>query len=167
MEKVLVSACLLGARVRYNGSDKAVSDGVLARWIAEGRVVSLCPEVAAGLPTPRPPAEIRGAGGGAVLRGQAQVVDARGNDVSEAFVRGAEQALALVREQRIRVAVLTERSPSCGSSLIYDGGFGGVTRPGEGATTALLREHGVGVFNEEQLGEAAACLSRFDDEAGS
>ncbi|TLX57989.1 DUF523 domain-containing protein [Stutzerimonas nosocomialis] len=167
MEKVLVSACLLGARVRYNGSDKVVSDGVLVRWIAEGRVVPLCPEVAAGLPTPRPPAEIRGAGGGAVLRGQAQVVDARGNDVSEAFVRGAEQALALVREQRIRVAVLTERSPSCGSSLIYDGGFGGVTRPGEGATTALLREHGVAVFNEEQLGEAAACLSRFDDEAGS
>lgn len=84
LPKVLVSACLLGQPVRYDGRASGHPD-LLQRWQAEGRVVPLCPEVAGGLPTPRPPAEIPGGQGGEVLDGLAQVVTVSGEDVSAAF----------------------------------------------------------------------------------
>ncbi|HKS14893.1 MAG TPA: DUF523 domain-containing protein [Pseudomonas sp.] len=155
--KVLVSACLLGQRVRYDGRDSGHPD-LLRRWQAEGRVVPLCPEVAGGLPTPRPPAEIPGGQGGPVLDGEAQVLTVLGEDVSEAFLKGAHQALALVRRHGIRVAVLKSGSPSCGNLLTYDGSFSGTKVPGEGVTAALLRREGVKVFSELQLVQAQACL---------
>jgi len=157
LPKVLVSACLLGQPVRYDGRDSGHPD-VLRRWQAEGRVIPLCPEVAGGLPTPRPPAEIPGGQGGAVLDGLAQVVTVAGVDVSEAFLAGARQALALVRQHGVRVAVLKAGSPSCGNRLTYDGTFSGVKVPGEGVTTALLRREGVQVFSELELEEAQRVL---------
>lgn len=157
LPKVLVSACLLGQAVRYDGRDSGHPD-LLQRWQAEGRVVPLCPEVAGGLPTPRPPAEIPGGQGAAVLDGQAQVVTVTGLDISEAFLAGARQALALVREHGIRVAVLKAGSPSCGNRLTYDGTFSGVKVPGEGVTTALLRREGVQVFSELELEDAQRAL---------
>ncbi|MBH3357543.1 Uncharacterized conserved protein YbbK, DUF523 family [Pseudomonas guariconensis] len=157
LPRVLVSACLLGQPVRYDGRDSGHPD-LLQRWQAEGRVVPLCPEVAGGLPTPRPPAEIPGGQGAAVLDGQAQVVTVTGLDVSEAFLAGARQALALVREHSIRVAVLKAGSPSCGNRLTYDGTFSGVKVPGEGVTTALLRREGVLVFSELELEDAQRAL---------
>src|SRR6185295_19550420 len=93
MIKVLVSACLLGEKVRYHGGDAACADDVLERWKREGRLVSVCPETAGGLPVPRPPAEIVGGGGAAVLRKEAYVGDLTGADVTEAFVRGARATL--------------------------------------------------------------------------
>ena len=157
LPRVLVSACLLGQPVRYDGRDSGHPD-LLQRGQAEGRVVPLCPEVAGGLPTPRPPAEIPGGQGAAVLDGQAQVVTVTGLDVSEAFLAGARQALALVREHGIRVAVLKAGSPSCGNRLTYDGTFSGVKVPGEGVTTALLRREGVLVFSELELEDAQRAL---------
>lgn len=157
LPRVLVSACLLGQPVRYDGRDSGHPD-LLQRWQAEGRVVPQCPEVAGGLPTPRPPAEIPGGQGAAVLDGQAQVVTVTGLDVSEAFLAGARQALALVREHGIRVAVLKAGSPSCGNRLTYDGTFSGVKVPGEGVTTALLRREGVLVFSELELEDAQRAL---------
>lgn len=151
--KVLVSACLLGQPVRYDGRASGHPD-LLQRWQAEGRVVPLCPEVAGGLPTPRPPAEIPGGQGAQVLAGQARVIAVSGEDVSEAFLAGAQLALALVRRHGIRVAVLKSGSPSCGNRLTYDGSFSGVKVPGEGVTTALLRREGVLVFNEMELDQA-------------
>ncbi|MDF9618471.1 DUF523 domain-containing protein [Pseudomonas entomophila] len=159
--KVLVSACLLGQPVRYDGRASGHPD-LLQRWQAEGRVVPLCPEVAGGLPTPRPPAEIPGGQGGDVLDGQAQVVTVAGEDVSEAFLVGARQALALVRRHGIRVAVLKSGSPSCGNRLTYDGSFTGVKVTGEGVTTALLRREGVLVFSELELDQAAQALNHAD-----
>lgn len=161
LPKVLVSACLLGQPVRYDGRDSGHPD-VLRRWQDEGRVVPLCPEVAGGLPTPRPPAEIPGGQGGAVLDGQAQVVTVTGEDVSAAFLEGARQALALVRRHDIRVAVLKAGSPSCGNRLTYDGTFSGAKVPGEGVTTALLRREGVQVFSELELEEAQRVLVAID-----
>lgn len=155
--KVLVSACLLGQPVRYDGRDSGHPD-LLRRWQAEGRVVPLCPEVAGGLPTPRPPAEIPGGQGGSVLDGEAQVLTVLGEDVSEAFLKGADLALALVRRHCIGVAVLKSGSPSCGNLLTYDGSFSGTKVPGEGVTAALLRREGVKVFSELQLAQAQACL---------
>ncbi|MDU9391148.1 DUF523 domain-containing protein [Pseudomonas sp. zfem002] len=154
---VLVSACLLGQPVRYDGRASGHPD-LLRRWQAQGRVVPLCPEVAGGLPTPRPPAEIPGGQGAAVLDGDAQVVTVRGEDVSAQFLAGARQALELVRRHGIRVAVLKSGSPSCGNRLVYDGTFTGSKITGEGVTSALLRREGVLVFSELELEEAAVAL---------
>jgi len=158
LPKVLVSACLLGQPVRYDGRASGHPD-VLQAWQAAGRVVPLCPEVAGGLPTPRPPAEIPGGQGSAVLDGQAQVLTVTGEDVSDAFLAGAQLALALVRRHGIQVAVLKSGSPSCGNRLTYDGTFSGVKVPGEGVTTALLRREGVLVFSELELDEAQQALA--------
>jgi uncharacterized protein YbbK (DUF523 family) len=154
---VLVSACLLGQPVRYDGRASGHPD-LLRTWQEQGRVVPLCPEVAGGLPTPRPPAEIPGGQGGEVLDGGAQVVTVLGEDVSAAFLAGARQALELVRRHGIRVAVLKSGSPSCGNRLVYDGTFSGSKVSGEGVTSALLRREGVLVFSELELEEAAAAL---------
>lgn len=157
MQKILVSRCLLGHRVRYDGGASGPFDQ-LQQWLDEGRVVPLCPEVAGGLPTPRAAAEIPGGQGGEVLDGQALVLTAEGEDVSAQFLNGAYQALELVHKHGIRIAVLKANSPSCGNLLTYDGTFSGVKVSGEGVTAALLKRHGVQVFSELELAEAAAAL---------
>ncbi|MNE44853.1 hypothetical protein D3C81_907560 [compost metagenome] len=161
MHKVLVSRCLLGHRVRYDGGAHGPFD-LLQRWQAQGRVIALCPEVAGGLPTPRPPAEIPGGQGFAVLEGSVRIVTVDGEDVSEAFIQGAEQAVELVRRHEIRMAVLKARSPSCGNRENYDGSFSGQRVPGEGVTAAALKRMGVLVFSEEELDAAAVCLAGLE-----
>ena len=156
MEKVLVSACLLGAKVRYHGGDARSEHPVLRRWQQEGRLVAVCPERDGGLPTPRPPAEIVGDDGGrGVLTTLAVVRTREGADVTAAFVHGAEEALATARAQGIRVAVLKDGSPSCGTTFTYDGTFTGARRPVAGVTAALLEQHGIRVYNESQIDAAA------------
>ena len=152
-----MSACLLGQPVRYDGRSSGHPD-LLQLWQQQGRVVPLCPEVAGGLPTPRPPAEIPGGQGGAVLDGEARVVTVQGEDVSAAFLAGARLALELVRRHGIRVAVLKSGSPSCGNRQVYDGTFSGCKIDGEGVTSALLRREGVQVFSELELETAARAL---------
>jgi uncharacterized protein YbbK (DUF523 family) len=161
MEKILVSRCLLGHRVRYDGGASGPFD-LLEQWIEEGRVVPLCPEVAGGLPTPRAAAEIPGGQGGEVLDGTAAVITTDGEDVSAQFLEGARRALELVQKHGIRVAVLKANSPSCGNLLTYDGTFSGVKVSGEGVTAALLKRHGVRVFSELELVEAAVTLAALD-----
>ena len=151
MIKILISACLLGERVRYHGGDAAVSDRILDRWRREGRLVPFCPEVAGGLPVPRPPAEIQGAGGRSVLEGTARVTTSGGADVTDAFVAGAQAALDAARREGARIAVLKDGSPSCGSREIHDGAFGGRRKGGAGVTAALLAGTDVRVFNEREL----------------
>ncbi len=157
LPKVLVSACLLGQPVRYDGRSSGHPD-LLQLWQQQGRVVPLCPELAGGLPTPRPPAEIPGGQGGAVLDGEARVVTVQGEDVSAEFLAGARLALELVRRHGIRVAVLKSGSPSCGNRQVYDGTFSGCKIDGEGVTSALLRREGVQVFSELELETAARAL---------
>ncbi len=161
MQKILVSRCLLGHRVRYDGGAHGPFD-LLERWQAEGRVVALCPEVAGGLPTPRAAAEIPAGQGAQVLDGLAAVMTVDGEDVSVAFLAGAEQALALVERHGIRLALLKARSPSCGNRENYDGSFSGVRVAGEGVTAALLRRAGVRVFNEDELAAAEAALRELE-----
>jgi uncharacterized protein YbbK (DUF523 family) len=165
MRRVLVSACLLGERVRHNGEHTQSHDRVLERWLREGRVVPFCPEVAGGLPIPRPAAEIaEAAGGSSVLLGTGRVLDVIGCDVSAFFVTGARQALEYARRESIRVAVLKEGSPSCGSSFTYDGTFTSRRVPGQGVTAALLRQAGIHVFNEFQFEEADRLLIQLHQE---
>jgi uncharacterized protein YbbK (DUF523 family) len=158
MQKILVSRCLLGHRVRYDGGASGPFDQLQA-WLDEGRVVPLCPEVAGGLPTPRAAAEIPGGQGVQVLDGQASVITTEGEDVSAQFLSGAYQALELVQKHGIRIAILKANSPSCGNLLTYDGTFSGVKVSGEGVTAALLKRHGVQVFSELELAQAAKALS--------
>ncbi|MFG1706060.1 DUF523 domain-containing protein [Nonomuraea sp. M3C6] len=163
MERILVSACLMGRRVRYDGGAKTSSDAWLAAWREEGRLVPFCPEVEGGLPIPRPAAEIEGgAGGAAVLSGAARVLATNGSDVTAAFLAGARSALAVARSSGIRLAVLKEGSPSCGALSIYDGTFRGQRTPGQGVTTALLELNGIRVFGEDHLAEAAGYLRTLE-----
>jgi len=144
------SACLLGMCTRYDGESLPVES--LVRLAARGRVLPVCPEVAAGLPVPRPPAEIVGGGGDAVLDGVARVVTPAGVDVTAAFVVGAQRTLEaayrLLERGGRPIAVLKSHSPSCGSRQIYDGSFGGRLVPGMGVAAALLRRHGIAVYDE-------------------
>jgi uncharacterized protein YbbK (DUF523 family) len=159
VEKILVSACLLGAKVRYHGGDAACDDPVLHEWLKEGRLVAACPEQDAGLSTPRSPAEIIGAGSGrGVVARTAVVRTASGLDVTSNFCDGADRALDLVKQHRIRIAVLKDGSPSCGSSVVHDGSFSGTRMIGTGVTTALLEAHGVRVFSERELERAREWL---------
>jgi uncharacterized protein YbbK (DUF523 family) len=148
--KILVSACLLGCPVRYDGQSKPVEHTLLQRWHANGWLVPFCPEQAGGLPTPRPAAEIQTDG---------RVMTAASHDVTTAFVRGAEQALTLCQQQHIQYAILKESSPSCGSTNIYNGQFSGQKISGQGVTTRLLREHDIQVFSEHNLNDLFALLS--------
>ncbi|MGZ7455987.1 DUF523 domain-containing protein [Pseudomonas sp. Ma2-10] len=161
MQKILVSRCLLGHRVRYDGGASGPFDQ-LQQWLDEGRVVPLCPEVAGGLSTPRAAAEIPGGQGAEVLDGRASVITTEGEDVSVEFLSGAYQALELMQKHGIRIAVLKANSPSCGNLLTYDGTFSGVKVSGEGVTAALLRRHGVQVFSELELPKAAAVLATLN-----
>ncbi len=161
MDRILVSACLLGSPVRYNGSDKRSGHPALERWLEEGRLVPMCPEVAAGLGAPRPPAEIEPGGTAeAVLNGEARVLDKDGGDHSATFRRGAELALALARANDCRYAILTDGSPSCGSSFIHDGGFDGRTRAGRGVVAEMLARHDIEVFAETEIDRLVERLNR-------
>jgi uncharacterized protein YbbK (DUF523 family) len=154
VNKILVSACLLGQRVRYDGEALTLSDEILQRWLEDGRVVSVCPEVEAGMSVPRPPAEIASGDGYDVLTGAAIVMDNTGIDVSSYFRRGASLALSLCRENNITLAVLAESSPSCGSSTLHDGSFSGSKISGVGVTTALLKQNGIAVYNQYEIAAA-------------
>lgn len=162
MPKILISSCLLGQKVRYDGRDNLQTHADLQAWIKAGNVVSICPEMAGGLPTPRPPAEIQNKKTGIdVLNNTAKIVTINNVDVTAEYLAGAKKTLALAQQHHVRVAILKARSPSCGSSTIYDGSFSRTTMPGMGITAALLTQHGIQVFDEDHIDEAllAAAIS--------
>jgi uncharacterized protein YbbK (DUF523 family) len=155
MNKILISSCLLGNPVRYDGKTKPLLSRLIQLWRNEGRLIEFCPEVAGGLSVPRDPAEIEGEGGGrSVLTGSAKVIDRTGKNVSTQFIAGANMALDLCQKYHIRIAILTDGSPSCGSTQIYNGKFSKEKIPGVGVTTALLQQYGIHVFNPDNLDAA-------------
>jgi len=160
VDKILISSCLLGEPVRYDGTPRGLDQPLLRQWHAEGRLIGICPEMAGGLPCPRPAAEIQGGQGAAVWRGTARVLTRDGGDVSAAFMAGAQQALSLCQRLGIRFALLKARSPSCGGQHNYDGSFSGTLVTGSGVTAALLRQQGIRCFDEQQLAQLAALLDR-------
>ena len=167
MVRVLVSACLLGEKVRYNGDAATSPSPVLTKWLAERRIVPFCPELAGGLSVPRPPAEIQGEGGRAILNGTARVVTVHGVDVTEPFLQGARLAVDRATTEGVGLAVLKDGSPSCGSGFIYDGSFSGVRVPQQGVTAALFEERGIRVFSEQELEAAAVYLDELEREPRS
>jgi uncharacterized protein YbbK (DUF523 family) len=160
VKKILISACLMGEPVRYDGKGKPLAHELIGRWKGEGRLVVFCPELAGGFQVPRPPAEIAGgANGDAVLSGKAAVIEIGGADVTEKFVAGAQKALAIAREKGCAFALLIDGSPSCGSGFIYDGSFSGQRHAGRGITAALLAENGIEVFAPDAIEALAARLT--------
>ncbi|MCC0080453.1 MAG: DUF523 domain-containing protein [Rhodobacter sp.] len=157
MTHLLISACLMGQAVRYDGQAKTLHDRLLTGWRTRGWLVPLCPEVAAGLPIPRPPAEIEpGATAADVLAGRGRVLTDAGQDVTAAFVQGARIALRVAQDRDCRLALLTDASPSCGSTLVHSGHHDGRRTPGAGLTAQLLRTHGIAVFAPHQIADLAA-----------
>ena len=160
--KILISACLMGFRVRYNGSDKLSDLDALEQLRKENRLVVFCPEQAAGLPTPRLPAEISGGEGEDVLTGSAVILESDGNDVTAVYLKGATEALKTAQRSGCRFALLTDGSPTCGSQTIYRGDFSGQQINGNGVATALLRRHGIEVFSEQQITQLIARVAADD-----
>ncbi len=156
--KILVSACLMGFNVRYNGTKKGSLQQTLAYLQQEQRLVIHCPELAAGLPVPRSPAEIRDGNGKDVMGGAAQIVEDSGQDVTAHYQLAAWLALKTAQSEGCCAALLTDGSPTCGSQQIYDGTFSGVQRPGMGVTAALLEANGIRVFSHQQIAELVAFI---------
>ena len=141
--KLLVSACLLGLRCRYDGRSKP--DAAVMALGERHLLVPCCPEQLGGLPTPRSPSEWQGE----------RIVNRAGEDVTAQYLRGAEEVVSLARTLGCELAILKERSPACGSREIYDGSFSGVLTPGKGSAAAALEAAGIPVIGESELDRIA------------
>ena len=142
----LCSACLLGFDCRYDALDKRKAH--VAAALAGKEIVPICPEVAGDLSVPRPPADLAGGPGGAVLDGRARVVTRQGADVTAAFLQGATLALDAARRYGATVAVLKEGSPSCGCRRVI---VDGASVQGLGVAAAALQRAGVTLISDEEL----------------
>ena len=135
---IIVSACLLGVPCRYDGAARPLRS--FPAELAGRALLPVCPEELGGLATPRPPAEFVDGDGQAVLDGRARVLRADGTDVTEAFLRGAEAAVARARAAGAKLACLKSGSPSCGAGHTH---VKGRLVPGLGVAAAALRRAGL------------------------
>ena len=140
-EKLLVSACLLGENCKYSGGNNYTP--AVEALKEKFDVIPVCPEQMGGLPTPRIPAERVGE----------KVLTREGADVTAEYRKGAEDALAVAKTNGVKLAVLQERSPSCGSECVYDGTFSGKLIPGQGVTAQLLEKNGIKVYSSGRIEE--------------
>jgi len=136
---IIVSACLAGIKCRYDG--KSNSCLPVIDLVREGKAIPLCPEQLGGLSTPRVPAEI--------VNGR--VISKEGIDVDLQFSNGAEETLRIAKLIGAKMAILKQRSPSCGSTKIYDGSYSGKIILGRGKTAQLLADNGIKIISEEEL----------------
>ena len=148
---ILVSSCLAGLEVRYNGTHSLNSK--IRKLVEENKAITICPELLGGFSTPREPAEIIGGDGEDVLNGKAKVIEKSGRDVTEIYIKGAYATLEKAKKINATIVVLKENSPSCGSLMIYNGEFKGKKIIGNGVTSALLKRNGLQVISEEQFDE--------------
>ncbi len=139
MAKILVSACLLGLPVRYDGQSKAVEK--IVELAKDNILIPICPETLGGLPTPRIKSEIK----------DNLVMRLDGKDVTDNYLRGANITLEIAKLNKVDYCILKSKSPSCGKGLIYDGNFNGTLIDGDGITCKLLKENGFVVYSEEDI----------------
>lgn len=142
-EKVLISACLAGINCKFNGENNLLDSGILDEISKKYHLLFVCPEVFGGLGTPREPAEMK----------DGLVVTKTAKDVSENFKFGAEICLKIAKLNGCKKAILKARSPSCGSGQIYDGSFTKKLILGDGVAAKLLKENGILVFSEDEIGQ--------------
>ncbi len=143
-EKLLLSSCLLGELVKYNGSHNGLDERTIERLQSIYDIYPICPEVIGGLSTPRVPCEI-------VSNNPLQVLNKNKEDKTQEFLFGAKKTLKLCKMEKISKALLKANSPSCGNNTVYDGTFLGVKIKGQGVTAKILSENGIEVFNEGEI----------------
>lgn len=154
----IVSACLCGINCKYNGGNNL--NPYFLDLLAKGEVIPICPEQMGGLPTPRNACELAGGTGMDLIEGRAMAFTRDGDEVSSALLRGAQETLRIALEGCLDEAILQSRSPSCGVGLIYDGTFAHRLIRGDGVTAAMLKQHGIQVWNEQNyLREKGVCTS--------
>lgn len=148
LRPVLVSACLLGLNTRYSAKIKKCQKVI--RFLANNNMLPIpcCPEQLGGLATPRPSCSFTHGDGEAVLNGCAKLHNTHGEDKTEQFILGAKQSLEVAKLSQCTLALLKERSPSCGVHSVYQGEQ---LIDGKGVTTALLLHHGIHIVSEENL----------------
>ncbi len=139
--KIMVSACLLGDNVKYDGTNNKNND--LIEFLKDYEIVKVCPEVLGGLSIPRVPAEIL----------NDRVINKDGIDVTNEYINGASKTLEIAKNNNIKVAILKKNSPSCGSNTIYDGTFSHTIINGDGITARILKNNGIIVLNEDNYKE--------------
>ncbi|MBQ7241100.1 MAG: DUF523 domain-containing protein [Bacilli bacterium] len=139
MKRVLVSACLLGLKVRFDGLSKENKE--ILDLINNFEFIPVCPEIMGGLSTPRVPSETR----------DGKVFNKDGVDVTENYLRGAKETLRLCKIYNCDTVVLKSKSPSCGKGLVYDGTFSGNLVSGNGITTDYLLKNGIKVYSEDEF----------------
>jgi uncharacterized protein YbbK (DUF523 family) len=137
--KILCSACLLGIKCKYDGNTN--TNKKVLKLNEKEILIPVCPEQLGGLTTPRNPAELIGN----------SVFTKTGTNVTDSFIKGAQQTLKTAQIFGCKKAILKQRSPSCGCGQIYDGTFSGKVIKGEGITAKLLRENGIEVISEEDI----------------
>ena len=142
-EKLLISACLLGEPCRYDGKSKSLPSKLLEQLRETYDLVPVCPESLGGLPIPREPSEQRGN----------RVYSRGGEDVTAQYRLGAARTLEIARENGCRLALLKERSPSCGCGEVHNGRFDGGLVPGDGVTAAVLKSNAVKIYGESRINE--------------
>lgn len=152
--KLLVSACLLGQNVKYDGWNNQIHSELFDKIISKCEVVAFCPEIEGGLSTPRAKAEIK-----SFDPIKVETID--NEDVTDAFEKGAQKLLTLCLQENITVALMKSKSPSCGNNLIYNGAFDGTLIEQSGVAVRLLLENGIEVFNEKQLKLLDEALNKF------
>ena len=135
--KIMVSACLLGDNVKYDGSNN--KNTKLIEFLNDYEIIKVCPEVLGGLSIPRVPAEIQ----------NNKVINKEGIDVTKEYSLGARKTLEIAKKNNIKIAILKKNSPSCSSNKIYDGTFNHKLIEGDGITVKLLKENGIKVFDED------------------
>ena len=146
---IIVSACLCGINCKYNGGNNL--DARVLKLLKEGKAMPVCPEQLGGQETPRAPHEIVNGDGLDVLEGKARILGPEEDDVTAKFIKGAYETLEIAQTVGASIAILKARSPSCGTSQIYDGTFSGTRKKGNGVTAQLLLSKGIKVFTEENL----------------
>lgn len=148
---ILVSACLLGINCQYN-EESDLTEKLLEFLKDKGEFIAVCPEILGGMPIPRDASEIVGTGGGKnVILKKAKVKSIKGKDITKEFLKGAEQVLKIAKQNKVDLAILKAKSPSCGVGLTYDGTFSRNLTKGDGVTAALLRKNGIKVITEKDL----------------
>ncbi len=154
-QKILISACLLGEQVRYDGRSNLINSPLVNQLQSEGRLVPLCPELLGGLPVPRSHASIE-------QRFPIKVITTDQQDVTPEFVAGAEAALELAKKHQCVAALLKADSPSCGNNFISSTTFSGRASSGPGVAAQELIQGGIPVFNEHQIDKLEMLLLQRD-----
>lgn len=141
MEKILISACLVGDKTRYDGKGKR--SPYIEELLEHFELIPFCPEMEGGLKCPRERSEIK----------NDAVITESGRDVTHQFELGAERAYNICLYLGIRYAILVENSPSCGSNKIYDGTFRNRLINGEGVTARYLKAKGIKIIPDTKIEE--------------